>query len=269
MFDVYGDESCGQEYVAYGVLVVPEEQAGLAEATVERIKAKFGGAPDHRLHCRELFHGNERAKSPWARLSMVEVFQLYELLLTELNGLKLRRLVALACKAELPNEIPALAMQHLDPIANVPPRYTKPFAFRDKQIAIHCAHATMVPLANYPGLENVRFWLDPDSTVVEWFSGRRAVEGEIGNFFVDVGPDKEPAKVNVMRIDGAKPQMLEVADVIAYAGQRSKTAKLSPNDLRFKALARLINAEQIRFGIAPDGGLGTQIPNATLHYKPT
>jgi hypothetical protein len=268
MFDAYGDESCGQEYVAYGVLVVPEDQAALAEAAVARIKVQFGGAPGHRLHCRELFHGSARAKSPWATLSVTEVFQLYELLLTELNGLKLRRLVAFARKAELPGGIPALALQHVDPAANLPPRYTKPFPYGDKQIAIHCARATMVPLARYPGLDNVRFWPDPESTVVDWFGGRRAVQGELGNFFVDLGPGKEPPKVNLMLAEGVKPQMLDVADVVACAFQRSKSAKRSPNDQRFKALARLINVEQIRLGVAPNGGLAFQIPNATLLYQP-
>jgi hypothetical protein len=268
MFDAYGDESYGQDYVAYGLLVVPEHHAKPAEAIVERIKVQFGAAATDRLHCRELFHGDARAKSPWAKLSMTEVFHLYELLINELNTLKLRRLVAFAYKPELPSEIPPLAMKHVDPNANVPPRHTKPFPYRDKQIAIHCAQATMIPLAHYPGSENIRVWPDPESTVVEWFSGRRSVQGEVGNFFVDMGPGKEPAKLKVMFVDGAKPQLLEVADVIAYALQRSKAAKRSPNDERFKALARLIGAEQIRLGIAPDGGLGFQIPNATLNYRP-
>jgi hypothetical protein len=268
MFDAYGDESCGQEYVTYGLLVVPEDQAEQAKAAIESVKTRFGGDPSDRLHCRELFHGSARAKSAWAKLSIIDVFGLYEALVTELNELKLRRLVTVACKAELPSEIPALAMKHVDANANVPPRYTKPFPYRDKQIAIHCAQATTIPLEKYPGLLNARFWHDPESTVVDWFSGRRAVQGEIGNFFVDAGSGGEPPKINVMQVDGPKPQMLEVADLIAYAFQSSKSAKRSPNDERLKALVRLICPEKIRLGIAPNGGLGVQIPNTTLEYKP-
>jgi hypothetical protein len=217
-----------------------------------------------------LFATDARAKSPWAKLSIDEVFRLYETLLANLTELKLRCIVAFARKADFPKEIPALAMQHIDLAANIPPQWTKPFPLGDKQLSIWCAHSAITPLAHYPGFEKVRLWLDPDSTVVDWFSGRRAVKNEVGNIFVDVGPGIEPPKPSsVMPVDtGSKPSILEVADVIAYATQRGKAAKLSPNDLRFKKLMRQINAEQIIFGIAPDGGFGANIPNATMNYKP-
>jgi hypothetical protein len=268
MYDAYGDESCGQEFVGYGVLVVPEHKVASAETITARIKVEFGGGAEQRLHCREMFAGHARAKGPWAKLSMVDVFHLYNRLFEELNVLKLRRLVAVARKADFPNEVPSLAMEHVDPVANVPPIFTKAFAYGDKQIAIHCAQATMIPLAKYPGLEMLRFWPDPDSTTIEWFTGRRVVKGEVGNFFVDMGPGQEPPKVKVMPTEGPKPTLLEVADAIAYVSQRSLTSSFNRNTQRFKALAHLIQAEQIRMGIAPDGGLGFNIPNATLAYKP-
>jgi hypothetical protein len=201
---------------------------------------------------------------------MEDVYQLFTKLFSDLSALKTRRLVAVARVADFPSEIPALAMQHIDPSANVPPRHIKAFSYREKQIAIHCAQATMVPLAKYPGLNKVRFWADPDSTTIEWFSGRRAVKGEIGNFFVDVEPGQEPQKVNVMRITNPKPKLLEVADAIAYLSQRGRSSAGRSSDTdRIKELVRFIGAEQIRMGIAPDGGLGFQIPNATLEYRPT
>jgi hypothetical protein len=158
-------------------------------------------------------------------------------------------------------------MKHIDPTAKVPPVYTKAIEYGEKQSALSCARGTIIPLSKYPGLDRVRIWHDPDNSKIEWFSGRRSVINELGNFFVDNGPRQEPPQPKIMRYTGHKPPLLQIADAIASVGQRSKRADQSPNTLRFKSLLRLINPEQIVYGIMPDGGFGFNIPNSTLAFR--
>ncbi len=263
MHDAFGDESCGQEYVTYGVLLVHENQRSIAEKILGDVKASFGGEPDHRLHCRQLFAGDARNKTPWARLRMEDVFELYSALMDQLRSVGLRRLVTIARKSEFPDTLPAMRMQHVDPSSGVPPIWTKEIRFGDKQIAAHCAQGTIAPLSKNPGLENVRFWADPDSTLIDWYHGKRMATKTIDGF-VGIAESEEPARINVMPIADAKPSLLEVADCIAYVAQRSRTNTLSPNGRRFRSLHQVIAPEEIKFAVAPDGGFRFSIPNTIL-----
>ena len=96
MYDAYGDESCGREYIAYGILLVPENQRIAAEAVLKNVKTSFGGHADDKLHCRELFAGDTRKKTPWAALEIKNVFDLYEELVRQLRSFAFRQLVTIA-----------------------------------------------------------------------------------------------------------------------------------------------------------------------------
>jgi hypothetical protein len=259
MYEAFGDESCGQTFVAYGVLLVCETQMSDAEAILTEVKKRFGGEDGHRLHCREMFGGHARSKTPWANLSMADVFNLYEALMTRLRDANLRRLVAIARKSDFPDRLPALPMQHIDPSLNVSPRWTKEMQLGEKQLAAWCAQGVMIPLT---ASGQVRLWADPDKTSIEWLDGKRAATRAIDGF-VDIGPDKEPPRINVMPVTGEKPKLLEVADCIAYVAQRSRTSGGGNNDRRFKSLEELIDPELIRFAVAPDGGFGFSVPNSS------
>jgi hypothetical protein len=266
MFDAFGDESCGVEYIAYAMVVLDEKKTGEAERLVADTKISAGFSSSDLLHCREIFNPAARAKSVWLKLNANEIFKLYEDLFTRLSTVGPRYLLTLARRTDFPALLPALAMQHIDPSANVPPKYTKPTEYGEKQIALHCAQGTMIPLSKYPGLGNVRIWPDPDNSKIEWFSGRRNAANEIGNFFVDIGSGREPTKPIIARCTGTKPPLMQVADAVAFVGQRTKRKEKSPNAKHFHSLFELINPEQIIFGIAPDGGFGFKIPNTILAY---
>jgi hypothetical protein len=264
MFDAFGDESCGADYISYALVILDERKRSDAEKIVGDVKVAAGFDSNDLLHCREIFNPAARAKGAWSRLSVNDVFQLYENLFTRLSPVTPRYLLTLARRADFPTQLPALAMQHIDPNANVPPKYTNALEYGEKQIALHCAQGATIPLSKHPGLDRIRIWPDPDNSKIEWFSGRRGAANEIGNFFVDVGPGQEPPKPTIMRCTGPKPPLLQVADAVAFVGQRSKRNDKSPNAVRFRSLLRLINPEQIIYGVAPDGGFGFNIPNTTL-----
>jgi hypothetical protein len=261
MLDVFGDESCGSKFVAYGVLVVPEDQNAAGEAILAEVKKEFGGEANSKLHCRELFAGSSRSKSPWAHLNMADVFRLYEVLMTRLKEVGSRRIVTIARVADFPNHLPPAPMENVNAAAAHPPVWTKAMEFREKQIASFCAQGTMIPLARNPGLDHVRFWADPDTTSIDWIDKKRQATLTISGFIgLDAG--KEPPRIKVMPIVGEKPKLLEVADVIAYAAQKTMAGGGGPNERRFQRLHEIIEAGLIRFAVALDGGFGFDVPDA-------
>jgi hypothetical protein len=133
--------------------------------------------------------------------------------------------------------------------------------FREKQIASFCAQGAMIPLAKNPGLDRVRFWADPDSTLIDWLDGRRQATRTFSGF-IGMGPGKEPPRIKTMPIEREKPKLLEVADVIAYVAQRAMRGGRRINDGRFRRLHEIIGAGIVRFAVAPDGGFGFDVPDA-------
>jgi hypothetical protein len=113
MFDAFGDESCGDRFVTYGVLVVPQAEKAPAEAILAQVKNDFSGQADSKLHCRTLFAGSARTRSSWAHLAMADVFRLYEELVMRLKDISQRRIVTVARLADFPVRLPAAPMQHV------------------------------------------------------------------------------------------------------------------------------------------------------------
>ncbi|SRR6266849_2045082 len=250
MFDVFGDESAGLELVSYGVLVVPDNRLDEANALLVKIEADFGGSEDQKLHCRELFNGHLRAKSPWAQLKQQTVFELYEALAVALRRSGLRRIVTIARKSHFPKTLPQNG--------------TWPeIILNDKQLTAFCGNAVMIPLSKDPGLEKVRFWADPDHTSIEWLGARRKATSAL-NMFIDVGPGNEPPKVQVANILDEKPALLEVADFVAYAAQRGLSRKYGTFKQRYKNLYALLAPEQLVFTRGRDGGFGIEVPSASF-----
>jgi hypothetical protein len=101
----FGDESIATgKVVTYAAAVFETDRIGEAEAVVAAIKHEFGLAPDEHLHCRAIFSGDARAKTPWGALSREKINQLIEDLCLKMKGLQLRPLVA----ALDPRNVPAM-----------------------------------------------------------------------------------------------------------------------------------------------------------------
>jgi hypothetical protein len=266
MYDAYGDESVGSDFVAYATILFEESCVTSALAVLADVKARFGGSASDVLHSRILFSGNQRKKSVWAPLSVDDVFTLYSELTSRICRFQSRNVVAIAKKKEFPEVLPGGQWQYADPNFIGPMPWSKGHGYGEKHIASHCAQATMIPISKWPGLDQVRFWPDPDATRIELTDGSRQFSRTLGGF-VDNG-GQEPAKINLMAVVGEKPPLLEVADMAAYVAQRAATGKYSPNDRKFKSLHDLIGAEMVTFGIAPDGALGINVPNASLEFRP-
>jgi hypothetical protein len=266
LYDAFGDESAGPQYVSYGVVLVAADKQADANSILAQVKTRFGASADDQLHCRVLFSGQQRKKSPWAGLNITEVFTLYSELMRDLNPLMIRKIVSIGKKSEFPNSISGAQWQHVDPNFIGPHPWSEGYDFGDKHIANLGAHGTMVPLSKWPGFDRVRFWPDPDTTPIETTAGRRQFSNMLSGF-VDNGDGKEPPRVSVMYSSGPKPPLLQIADLVAYVSQRCAGAGYDHVDMKFKALNRIIEAEKIKIGIAPDGGIGINVPNTSLEFR--
>lgn len=262
MFDAYGDESCGPEYIAYGVALFPEARITQVEKILNSVKLEFGGQPSHTLHCRELFAGDVRKKSSWSHLDQIRVFELYERLLNALREVTPKYLSVTAKKSLFPRSLPPLELEHVDANFVGPRPYTKAVLIDDKFLVSQCAMGAMIPLARDIGLSHFRVWPDPDQSLITWFDGRRSMERAL-SAFIQTGPNREALRLNIMRFT-EKPKLLEIADLVAYVSQRVHTNKHSPNGRRFAALFRAIAPTQIKFAVGSDGGFGFSVPQISI-----
>ena len=76
VFEVYGGESVSNNIVVYAILIVRAELNNQLESEIVDLKGENGGIATDDLHCRILFNGHLRAKSPWAHMSLDNVFSL-------------------------------------------------------------------------------------------------------------------------------------------------------------------------------------------------
>lgn len=265
-FQAYGDESAGNAFVAYGTVLVQTDSSDALEGKIAKLKIDYGASAADVLHCRVLFSPDARRKSVWSKLTMDEVFALYSDLVAAVKPSLVRTIVTLAEKAELPNEIPAGQWSHKDQNFIGPMDMAPSWSFRDKQMACLCAQGTMIPISKWPGLNDVTFWPDPDSTLIEFSGGRRQFSRALAGY-IDHGGGNEPSQIAVSFSQSGKPALLQLADLVAYVAQRAAAAKHGPVDLKFKKLNEAIGAEKIWLGIAPDGGIGLNVPNSVLERR--
>jgi len=252
MYHAFGDESCDQKIVCYGMILIPEEEREEAENILRAVKLEFDGQLGCALHCRSMFVPAAREKTQWAHLDSKQVITLYETLFIKLQKLKFRNLVATAHLANFPKELPSLQMKHIDP-TNPSFVSTNKMQLSEKQFSVWCAQGLMFHLSINPGLDNIRFWLDPDKTKIDWLMNRQQTSLATSAFFADVGPGREPTQPIIMPISDQKPALLEIADSIAYMVRRSKTKPTTALTLSFQKLHKIISPEEIEFVIAPNG----------------
>jgi hypothetical protein len=266
MIDAFGDESCGEEVIAYGIMLLPEHRLDDAIAVLAKVKGEFGGNATDPLHCREIFAPDARKKSPWRSLSMDNVIQLYEMLFAELAALKPRRIVTIAYRSGFPKHVPSQKWINPKPKPGEPDKWTKAHDVSAKAIASLCAQCCFVPLAGWPGPDRIRFWADPDQSLIETGGGKRQFSEFLGGYF-DLGLDPQP-KLSPVPIRGEKPVLLELADAIAFITRREKEAKtISPNNRRFKALFEQITPEIMELTTGPHGA-HAHVPTSMKEYQP-
>jgi hypothetical protein len=243
--EAYGDESIGGDVVVYALAVSLSEHVGIAEDFIARKKWAHSVDESARIHCRELFSGDLRKKGPWSRLSLGDVLTLCKEIVIGLRSIGICFVIVVAVKSAFPK---AFKMQ--PPFPDI--------ALREKQLALVCANASVMPLLSWFGHERFNFWPDPDVTRVDWLGQHRKIITTPG-FFTDFGGVGDQVVHGV--VAGNKPALLEAADVVAYAAQRALSRERSQLRKSFRGIYSLCEAARVECTIAPAGALALHFPD--------
>jgi len=220
---MFGDESRTDDLVTYGIVATNGEQHHLdAKAAWNRVIEAAGGVEDARVHARELFSGDARARSAWRHLGESEVERLTLDLMSALVTAGARFFIGVVYKKTYPVEgVPAgLNAKGEQTYVPLTDEIAYAFGFAAATAAMRTGdHAPLRSGVDY------RLYIDPQrSKAPLWGHGnlqiRRLIEGT----------GLVPTKYD------QKPLLLDAADLLAYAGARA----LSDHDARNKAVCREI-----------------------------
>jgi hypothetical protein len=242
----YADDSITNRVAACAVALFAAEHVPAAEAIVAAHLSRLGLPPEVRIHCRELFHAEARAKTAWSSIHASEIEAMLELLCASLKALPHHPLIV---------------------IADVTQRrkgWTMPdgrsWTFDEKGIATFAYQVAFSLIGHTYRDATVRLWIDPDKTRIPWGGGRRQTE-KVRRVYVDLGQGLEPHELVPDIVDAPKPILLDVADVYAYTAARVKGSTGGRQNQWFEALYRLIGAQE---AVAPP------LPETlTWHQKPS
>jgi hypothetical protein len=247
LFDVFGDESAGEDFVSYAVVCIPSTEAAELGSEIAALKAAYGLSA---LHCRILFSPDKRLKSGLDNLTTNDVLALYSEVAAKLRSPSLRFVAARAQLSQFPV---------FQPADGVFPRVV----FDKKTLGIHCANAALLPLTRDLGKDQLKVWPDHDGTKIEWLGRRHQASTAIGSFY-DLGKG-EPARVDpALGSDlpkDARRIIFEIADMVAWLSNRVVSGKHSNLHGRIKALYARLNPMQVSVQIGADGGMSVSVPN--------
>jgi hypothetical protein len=205
IFHLFGDESTAEDIVVFGIVLFHVNDVEAAEKAFAGI-LKESGVPDGtRFHCREIFSGDARKKSPWSHLSEFDVFQLVGELIECLKKHRSAFYVGVVDRATYPEYLPSEFGRNI----KVLPEHLYALAFAAAMGAVSCQ-----------GFTNIRLWIDRQKSKVDyWGMGKMQVRRLLRWNNLDPEPLQEP-----------KPILLDAADLVAYVSGRA----LSRRPARYK-----------------------------------
>jgi hypothetical protein len=209
----FGDESSFWGVIAYGVVAVHAHNVLAAERLLSGLKRRYGVDPQEAFHCTVVFHGDKRRESAWAHLSVDQVYDFAEELLSGFVSLPALFVVGAAHRSEQPTEHPAVGKW---------PR----LEWGTKQLAGVLCGAALTRLNDLWRPNEIKFWADPDSTKIPFGWGRMQAHNLYYMNNSDTNQRIEPVSLDAQN----KPPLLQVADLFAYTA----THALSDKRHRFK-----------------------------------
>jgi len=226
------DESTGDPFVVGGTLRLPPDSVASAVRSIRAIKTDRGIAPDAKIHCRILFAGSARLKSPFRHLSVGDCHAL----LTGCVEAMLKhdgRWAGCYVNADLyPRELRLLEGEM--------------FSVTKK----HLAGVVMIGAVNEMARitdNNYQLAFDTDPSQVDWGLLNRT---QATNF-----ARTDPRSIELTPGEGC---LLDMADIAAYTLAQSILCQYSPTTrktwhLPFPDLLKLMKMHTAEFAYTPEG----------------
>jgi hypothetical protein len=151
----FGDESSYGGVIAYGIVAIHAPNLVAAERFLSGLKHRYGIDSQAEFHCKEVFHGDKRQKSAWKHLSVGQILDFAEELISGLVGLPTLFIVGAAHRSEQPEELPKEG-------------HFPAFEMGTKQLSALLCGAALTPLNQHYDQTEVKFWADPDPSKVSF-----------------------------------------------------------------------------------------------------
>ena len=228
VYHVYGDESISDNAVVYAVIIVPVDLMQEAEQVISKVKNRYGGSESDELHCSKLFNVEARRHSPWAHLEDEQVYALVVEHALALSRIGAQFRIGFVDIDSTPDVLPKE-----DDFDEVPlgPKHLAGLAF----------WGAVGPLDADPGLDKIKLWVDPDRTKIPSYFGKRMRADSMYGGFSDISGLPEPRQIRPETIEGKKPTLLQVADILAYVSSRALSQNVRRDKYKFIFLLELLN----------------------------
>ena len=233
----YGDESLTDEAIVYSVAIFSIEKQAAAEAALCEAKQSVGLSTDDRIHCRSMFGNMARAKTCWSKVEPKSITSMIERLCETLAAIQERPFIFVAPRSWL-NIAP------LEPEG-------QPTSLDEKGIASIGFDGIHAHLFERYGYGAINVWIDPDSSKIPWFDGRRRQAHNTKGTFIDLGSHIEPPRISP-KIGAPKThRLLEIADLYAYISVQATSKNGGWKNRWCRELLLTIEPELLRFEPAP------------------
>lgn len=225
---VFADDSLYLGHGATGAIAIYERDLKLATEKLDRIKKRFGAPTDARLHCRELFSGDARAKSSWSHLGRFKVQRLYREVCEAFADVRFHRQVAYVNTANLPASLPA--------------REDFPEIRFEPKSWVAITYKMILVTYQGGGVRDIKFWIDWDESRIEWLGRKAKFANAVAGFALDNGEMVIPE-----RYGGPKPCLLEVADCIAYVAAHKLANRDGIDGVWFREMYQVLQPLETHF----------------------
>lgn len=213
MMHAYADDSATAMHAIYAAVVLPDRLCSLAVSHLADFKRALNVPVEAELHCHVLFHTFKRDRSEWRHVHP-------DAAECELRVLcrSLRQISAEPVAAVMPfagPTAPRLGPDH-------------PVVSEVKGVATFGYMALHQLLIDKFGVDGVRLWLDVDTTRIRWGQQGHRQAHLTREFFAALTGIGTPAIAHPDREPPPYPDLLEVADLYAYALAKREAGLRAP-----------------------------------------
>jgi len=255
---IYGDESRFNNAITYGLLLLPSTLEEILVSGMSKLKVQFGLNATDAIHCREIFNQEARKKTPFKKFSDGDLFKFLVEISAAFYSAGGRSWVGILDSRATPDVL----MFSDGQTSKVS---IKEWNITDVKLRMLFAyHAALAPVTKMINHENFEVFVDGDHSKVTTLGGNRKIDTLRSVFPINHGNKKifpTPVKKD-------KPQLLEMADVLAYVAAHAISSVRVSNSENYQRVFDNFQAghsEVVFDGPGAAGGAYMSIRSSTFH----
>ncbi|TAG25637.1 MAG: hypothetical protein EAZ37_12025 [Burkholderiales bacterium] len=250
---VFGDESHSNEIVTFAYVIVPAVKMATLDLALKEVKNRYGLPEDARIHCRNMFNADARAKTVFATFSTEQVLRfLFDLMSVSFDS-GVRGWVGYLNTQNAPDAIRMGAWEGPDSDKlNGSLRDTWDVSSLKNRMMLSYYAATVLLSSAVPH-SKVSAFIDGDKTKIPHMDMRRRKVDGLRSFF---GLDTNDSRFEPETVHGIKPLQLDLADLLAYAAARALSKVVLKSKSEFSSIVNVIRpayCEVVFSGNDPNG----------------